>query len=74
MGLAIGVGLGALGLVHSPLLIAIMFSATGLGIVIAVIAVVVAVTRLGHVMRVMDTSFACRTQRRGLACARRSSS
>jgi Kef-type K+ transport system membrane component KefB len=37
IGLAIGVGLDALGLVRSPLLIAIMFSATGLGIVIAVL-------------------------------------
>jgi Kef-type K+ transport system membrane component KefB len=37
IGSAIGVGLDALGLVRSPLLIAIMFSATGLGIVIAVL-------------------------------------
>jgi Kef-type K+ transport system membrane component KefB len=37
IGLAIGVGLDALGLVRSPLLIAIMFSATGLGIVIAIL-------------------------------------
>jgi Kef-type K+ transport system membrane component KefB len=37
LGLVIGVGLHAAGLVRSPLLIAIMFSATGLGIVIAVL-------------------------------------
>jgi Kef-type K+ transport system membrane component KefB len=37
IGLAIGLGLDAAGLVRSPLLIAIMFSATGLGIVIAVL-------------------------------------
>jgi Kef-type K+ transport system membrane component KefB len=37
IGLAIGLGLDAAGLVGSPLLIAIMFSATGLGIVIAVL-------------------------------------
>jgi Kef-type K+ transport system membrane component KefB len=35
--LVIGLGLDAVGLVRSPLLIAIMFSATGLGIVIAVL-------------------------------------
>jgi Kef-type K+ transport system membrane component KefB len=35
IGLVIGVGLHTVGLVRSPLLIAIMFSATGLGIVIA---------------------------------------
>jgi Kef-type K+ transport system membrane component KefB len=37
IGLVIGLGLDAAGLVNSPLLIAIMFSATGLGIVIAVL-------------------------------------
>jgi Kef-type K+ transport system membrane component KefB len=37
VGLVAGVGLQAAGLVRSPLLIAIMFSATGLGIVIAVL-------------------------------------
>lgn len=37
LGLVIGLGLHAAGLVRSPLLIAIMFSATGLGIVIAVL-------------------------------------
>src|SRR5919197_1268595 len=37
IGLVIGLGLDAAGLVRSPLLIAIMFSATGLGIVIAVL-------------------------------------
>ncbi len=37
IGLVIGFGLDAVGLVKSPLLIAIMFSATGLGIVIAVL-------------------------------------
>jgi Kef-type K+ transport system membrane component KefB len=37
LGLVVGVGLHAAGLVRSPLLIAIMFSATGLGIVIAVL-------------------------------------
>ncbi|TMK70297.1 MAG: cation:proton antiporter [Actinobacteria bacterium] len=37
IGLVIGLGLDAVGLVRSPLLIAIMFSATGLGIVIAVL-------------------------------------
>src|SRR5438874_7663245 len=37
IGLAIGFVLDAAGLVRSPLLIAIMFSATGLGIVIAVL-------------------------------------
>jgi Kef-type K+ transport system membrane component KefB len=37
LALAIGFGLDAAGLVRSPLLIAIMFSATGLGIVIAVL-------------------------------------
>jgi Kef-type K+ transport system membrane component KefB len=37
IGFAIGLGLDAGGLVKSPLLIAIMFSATGLGIVIAVL-------------------------------------
>jgi len=37
IGLLIGFGLDAAGLVKSPLLIAIMFSATGLGIVIAVL-------------------------------------
>jgi Kef-type K+ transport system membrane component KefB len=37
LGLVIGIGLHAAGLVRSPLLIAIMFSATGLGIVIAVL-------------------------------------
>jgi Kef-type K+ transport system membrane component KefB len=37
MGLLAGFALDAAGLVHSPLLIAIMFSATGLGIVIAVL-------------------------------------
>ena len=37
IGLLIGLGLDAAGLVGSPLLIAIMFSATGLGIVIAVL-------------------------------------
>jgi Kef-type K+ transport system membrane component KefB len=37
IGLVIGFGLDAAGLVKSPLLIAIMFSATGLGIVIAVL-------------------------------------
>src|ERR1041385_9212317 len=37
IGLVIGLGLHAAGLVRSPLLIAIMFSATGLGIVIAVL-------------------------------------
>jgi Kef-type K+ transport system membrane component KefB len=37
IGLLIGVGLDAAGIVSSPLLIAIMFSATGLGIVIAVL-------------------------------------
>jgi Kef-type K+ transport system membrane component KefB len=35
IGLVIGVGQHTVGLVRSPLLIAIMFSATGLGIVIA---------------------------------------
>jgi Kef-type K+ transport system membrane component KefB len=37
IGFAIGLGLDGAGLVNSPLLIAIMFSATGLGIVIAVL-------------------------------------
>jgi Kef-type K+ transport system membrane component KefB len=37
IGFAIGLGLDGAGLVKSPLLIAIMFSATGLGIVIAVL-------------------------------------
>jgi Kef-type K+ transport system membrane component KefB len=37
IGLALGFGLEAAGLVGSPLLIAVMFSATGLGIVIAVL-------------------------------------
>jgi Kef-type K+ transport system membrane component KefB len=37
IGFAIGLGLDAAGIVKSPLLIAIMFSATGLGIVIAVL-------------------------------------
>src|ERR671937_25775 len=37
IGLVIGLGLDAAGVVRSPLLIAIMFSATGLGIVIAVL-------------------------------------
>jgi Kef-type K+ transport system membrane component KefB len=37
LGLVVGLGLDAVGLVRSPLLIAIMFSATGLGIVIAVL-------------------------------------
>ena len=37
IGLAIGVAVDALGLVSSPLLVAIMLSATGLGIVIAVL-------------------------------------
>ena len=37
LGLVIGLGLGAAGLVRSPLLIAIMFSATSLGVVIAVL-------------------------------------
>lgn len=37
LGLVIGIGLNAVGLVRSPLLIAITFSATGLGIVIAVL-------------------------------------
>ena len=37
LGLVVGVGLDVAGLVKSPLLIAIMFSATGLGIVIAVL-------------------------------------
>jgi Kef-type K+ transport system membrane component KefB len=37
IGFAIGVALDAAGIVRSPLLIAIMFSATGLGIVIAVL-------------------------------------
>jgi Kef-type K+ transport system membrane component KefB len=37
LGLAIGAGLHAAGLIRSPLLVAIMFSATGLGIVIAVL-------------------------------------
>src|ERR671931_2210717 len=37
LGLVIGLGLNAAGLVRSPLLIAIMFSATSLGVVIAVL-------------------------------------
>jgi Kef-type K+ transport system membrane component KefB len=37
LGFVVGLGLDAAGLVSSPLLIAIMFSATGLGIVIAVL-------------------------------------
>ena len=37
LGLVIGIGLQAVGLVRSPLLVAIMFSATGLGIVLAVL-------------------------------------
>jgi Kef-type K+ transport system membrane component KefB len=37
LGLLAGFGLDAAGIVHAPLLVAIMFSATGLGIVIAVL-------------------------------------
>lgn len=37
IGLLAGLGLDAAGVVHAPLLVAIMFSATGLGIVIAVL-------------------------------------
>jgi Kef-type K+ transport system membrane component KefB len=37
LGLLAGFGLDAFGVVHAPLLVAIMFSATGLGIVIAVL-------------------------------------
>jgi Kef-type K+ transport system membrane component KefB len=37
LGFVAGLGLDALGIVHAPLLVAIMFSATGLGIVIAVL-------------------------------------
>lgn len=37
LGLLAGFGLDAAGVVHAPLLVAIMFSATGLGIVIAVL-------------------------------------
>lgn len=37
LGLVAGLGLDAAGIVHAPLLVAIMFSATGLGIVIAVL-------------------------------------